>query len=649
MKTQNGFRKLSVILLLTAMLILPSLAIAQEEDPAHLHIWADVGYYVDSDPDAWIYQGWYVPGCAFTLNIYNKNQDPAYDVYLAVAVTDPTKITSITIGSTTLYPGDFTYGTVTWPTAAGDGTISPHGVYPAWYAFVYFGDIGGIREWRTVPGDPYGPYDAYLASTPVTIVATDGVMVHFDAQGVLVRGSTLPVDIVSNPFSHDLTSMCMYAPPTATISGLKFHDRDANGVKNATEEGLKDWEIQLWKYVLNPDPNWLQVDANFTSNDGSYSFTVDEPGTYRICEVLETGWMQTAPPTGCHEFDVALGNDYIDVDFGNIQLGSISGYKYYAFVVIDPEIPLEGWEIHLTGTDILGNPVDATAFTNSAGRFTFGNLLPGTYKVEEVFPPPPAVWVPITATSFTHTLCVGEDYVGPKFVNMHKGPVVITDPATNIGETNATLNGRILDDGGDVCEWRFDWWSSNFYASCALSGALTTGQSFQLDIDGLKPETLYYFRAYARNSAGITGGNIESFTTLPRCEGTVLLLTPNGGEQLIAGSTYEITWQQTTGTVKNVLLEYSADNGATWVDVNTVPNTGSYQWQVPQVNSQQCLVRVSGAPCPDVNDTSDNAFTIYRCTLLYDLNHDCIVNELDRDLLLSEWLKCGDPFDPNCP
>ena len=228
-------------------------------------------------------------------------------------------------------------------------------------------------------------------------------------------------------------------------------------------------------------------------------------------------------------------------------------------------------------------------------------------------------------------------------------PQVITEPATDVTRTSATLNGLIQDSGGDTCEWRFDWWSADMFASCAMSGALTTGQSFQLPISGLKPETLYYFRAYARNAGGEGRGDIQSFTTLPQCEGTLLLLDPNGGQQIVAGSTYEITWQ-TTGTIYDVRLEYSADNGATWTDVNTVANTGSYAWEVPDVNnSQQCLVRVSGAACPQVNDTSDNVFTIYRCCLLYDLNHDCIVNELDRDLLLSEWLQCGDPFDPNCP
>jgi hypothetical protein len=227
-------------------------------------------------------------------------------------------------------------------------------------------------------------------------------------------------------------------------------------------------------------------------------------------------------------------------------------------------------------------------------------------------------------------------------------PKVVTEPATDVGTTIATLNALLLDDGGQPCEYGFDFWTPDYFCNYWLGGNLTTGQLYNLVVDGLKPNTECHFQAWARNAAGEAQGDVLSFTTLPKCEGTVSLLTPNGGERLVSGSTYEITWQS-TGTVQDVLLEYSADNGVSWADVNTVPNTGSYAWEVPDVNnSQQCLVRVSGAGCPLANDTSDAVFTIYRCKLAFDLNYDCVVNQLDYDLLMSEWLKCGNPFDPNC-
>ena len=89
----------------------------------------------------------------------------------------------------------------------------------------------------------------------------------------------------------------------------------------------------------------------------------------------------------------------------------------------------------------------------------------------------------------------------------------------------------------------------------------------------------------------------------------IRVLSPNGSEVLIAGDIYPISWSS-NGSISNVLIEYSIDNGTDWNDVNTVPNTGNYNWYVPLVSSDQCLVRVSDASHPDVNDISDGVFTI---------------------------------------
>jgi hypothetical protein len=134
----------------------------------------------------------------------------------------------------------------------------------------------------------------------------------------------------------------------------------------------------------------------------------------------------------------------------------------------------------------------------------------------------------------------------------------------------------------------------------------------------------------------------ESFAT-----GELTLLTPNGSEKLVAGSSYDITWE-TTGVVENIIIEYSDNNGLDWTAIDTVANVDSYPWLVPDINSNQCLVDISDVNYPATEDVSDNVFRIYICTLGYDLNHDCFVNLLDFSLLASEWLQCGDPCDPQC-
>lgn len=123
------------------------------------------------------------------------------------------------------------------------------------------------------------------------------------------------------------------------------------------------------------------------------------------------------------------------------------------------------------------------------------------------------------------------------------------------------------------------------------------------------------------------------------------LETPYGGEVIIAESDYMITWQ-TEGTISNVKLEYSINNGGDWVVIEaSTANTDSYEWQVPKVTSNQSLVRISDVSNPGVFDMSTTMFTIYECTLLYDLNDDCFIDLQDLALLSSEWLKGGNPYD----
>lgn len=127
------------------------------------------------------------------------------------------------------------------------------------------------------------------------------------------------------------------------------------------------------------------------------------------------------------------------------------------------------------------------------------------------------------------------------------------------------------------------------------------------------------------------------------------LFAPNGGEELVARSTYDITWE-TVGTVENVFIEYSTNNAADWIAIDTVPNTGSYQWEIPDVNSHECLVCIRNAHYLSEYDVSDDLFRIYICAswLIADLSGDCFVDFVDFSTFAKQWLKCGDPCDPNC-
>jgi uncharacterized protein (TIGR02145 family) len=96
-------------------------------------------------------------------------------------------------------------------------------------------------------------------------------------------------------------------------------------------------------------------------------------------------------------------------------------------------------------------------------------------------------------------------------------PTLTTTAAYNITLTSATSGGDITSNGGAAVETSGICWGTSHNPSRA--GIHTTdGASigiFTSSLTGLVPNTLYYVRAYATNSAGTAYGNEESFTTIP--------------------------------------------------------------------------------------------------------------------------------------
>jgi len=96
------------------------------------------------------------------------------------------------------------------------------------------------------------------------------------------------------------------------------------------------------------------------------------------------------------------------------------------------------------------------------------------------------------------------------------GPTVTTQPATDVGQTTATLNGRIINDGGQACQYQFRYMKSGgSYTYTSWTGSVTTGQPFSQAVTGLDPGSTYHFNAKAKNSAGESDwGGEQMFATI---------------------------------------------------------------------------------------------------------------------------------------
>ena len=130
---------------------------------------------------------------------------------------------------------------------------------------------------------------------------------------------------------------------------------------------------------------------------------------------------------------------------------------------------------------------------------------------------------------------------------------------------------------------------------------------------------------------------------------SLLLLDPNGSQVFAGGTVQTVTWQ-TQSTIDTVLVEFSDDNANSWSPVcpPNVGNTGTYNWLVPILNSEQCLIRIANPADLTVYDTSDLTFTIYECSLSGDLTGNCGIDMFDFAVLAQYWLQCANPYDLQC-
>ena len=111
------------------------------------------------------------------------------------------------------------------------------------------------------------------------------------------------------------------------------------------------------------------------------------------------------------------------------------------------------------------------------------------------------------------------------------------------------------------------------------------------------------------------------------CDGSlsqfITLDVPNGGESWRVGTTHDIVWHAQGITNRDVMIEYSTDNGGHYsfvAYVTQIGTVGSFSWEVPNTPAERCRVRVSVWSPPEVMviDASDGSFTITPATSVED-------------------------------
>ena len=107
-----------------------------------------------------------------------------------------------------------------------------------------------------------------------------------------------------------------------------------------------------------------------------------------------------------------------------------------------------------------------------------------------------------------------------------------------------------------------------------------------------------------------------NFIILPRTTVTA----PNTAVNWGAGSTRTVTWSHNLGVGGTVNIDFSPDNGVTWIPVavsvaSAAATTGTYTGPMPASVTTQGLIRVSPTTAPTLGDVSDVPFTLATPTI----------------------------------
>ena len=111
-----------------------------------------------------------------------------------------------------------------------------------------------------------------------------------------------------------------------SISGMKFRDFNNNGINDRGEQGLQGWTINL----INESGNTV---TNITDLYGKYNFTGLADGNYTVREIMQSGWVQTAPgpsTNGSATYKMQINDSNLvitDRDFGNQPISTGSHYS----------------------------------------------------------------------------------------------------------------------------------------------------------------------------------------------------------------------------------------------------------------------------------------------------------------------------------
>lgn len=177
----------------------------------------------------------------------------------------------------------------------------------------------------------------------------------------------------------------------------------------------------------------------------------------------------------------------------------------------------------------------------------------------------------------------------------------------------------------------------------------TTGPSvisYQMDKPILGHQ--YVFRVRAFDYTGHSAWSNEDTLLATNLLEYISITSPQGGEVLKPGETFNINWNTRFPPPVpinfHVTIRYSIDGGSHWVSpaiADSIPDTGSYPWIVPDILTDNCIIKIEDATDGQPYDLSNKPVGIGMSPLAIDVKGDL---DIPSDFQLNQ--NYPNPFNP---
>jgi hypothetical protein len=288
----------------------------------------------------------------------------------------------------------------------------------AFICFFKFNDLDGDGIWDN-PGEPFmSGWTINITgggfSAQDTTYSSDYNCIEVPAPGTYTVSEVIQSGWCATTPSNGQTQITVQPGQTITVpfgnqecdttggSGIlclgKFHDLDGDGVMDPGENLMSGWTIEI-SGIGNSYYQQVTTDSS-----DLICIEIPAPDSYKVSEILQSGWVPTSPSNGDTIVFIQSGQN-INLLFGN-QRKDTTGSAMICVTkfndidgdgIMDPNEPLmEGWTVDVVGTG-------GSNFQIVTARDTVCIEVPApdTYTISEVIQPG---WTPTTPPNGSTTV-----------------------------------------------------------------------------------------------------------------------------------------------------------------------------------------------------------------------------------------------------